>query len=195
MVDGNGDDERKTKYFILSIFICVFAGSFQEKVFKIRYVPNYLVEKWSNPTNLVKKWDKPNFTIHRIVWSTEIFDFSNYLVRWIIRLSESIDSPIFLMHRIRKTRKKYGYNISSVNGVAKFVKERLYPYNGTQQVLWNGIALECYDIEGQGSTDWSVHEKELYFPDSQEFWTFELNIFPLKTGHRPLIRTGPWSPV
>ena len=105
MVDGNGDDERKTKYFILSIFICVFAGSFQEKVFKIRYVPNYLVEKWSNPTNLVKKWDKPNFTIHRIVWSTEIFDFSNYLVRWIIRLSESIDSPIFLMHRIRKTRK------------------------------------------------------------------------------------------
>ena len=57
------------------------------------------------------------------------------------------------MHRIRKTRKKYGYNISSVNGVAEFVKERLYPYNGTQQVLWNGIALECYDIEGQGSTD------------------------------------------
>ena len=78
------------------------------------------------------------------------------------------------MHRIRKTRKKYGYNISSVNGVAEFVKERLYPYNGTQQVLWNGIALECYNIEGQGSTDRSVQEEvELYFPDSQEFSTFD----------------------
>ena len=153
---------------------------------------------WSKNDQIRRIWWKNEInriSIHRIVWSTEIFDFSNYLVRWIIRLSESIDSPIFLMHRIRKTRKKYGYNISSVNGVAEFVKERLYPYNGTQQVLLNGIALECYDIEGQGSTDWSVHEKELYFPDSQEFWTFDLNIFPLKTGHRPLIRTGPWSPV
>ena len=153
---------------------------------------------WSKNDQIRRIWWKNEInriSIHRIVWSTEIFDFSKCSVHWIIRLSESIDSPIFLMHRIRKTRKKYGYNISSVNGVAEFVKERLYPYNGTQQVLLNGIALECYDIEGQGSTDWSVHEKELYFPDSQEFWTFDLNIFPMKTGHRPLIRTGPWSPV
>lgn len=70
MVDGSTEDERKTKYFILSIFICVFAGSFQ-----------------------------------------------------------------------------YGYNISSVNGVAEFVKDRLYPYNGTEQVLLNGNALKCFNIE------------------------------------------------
>ena len=57
------------------------------------------------------------------------------------------------MHRIVKNRKKYGYNISSVNGVAEFVKERLYPYNGTEQVLLDGIALECFDIKGQGSKD------------------------------------------
>ena len=34
-----------------------------------------------------------------------------------------------------------------MNGVAEFVKERLYPYNGTEQVLLDGTALECYNIE------------------------------------------------
>ena len=182
-----------------NILFCQFLFVFLRDHFRKRFSKFSTFQIiWSKNDQIRRIWWKNEInriSIHRIVWSTEIFDFSNYLVRWIIRLSKSIDSPIFLMHRIRKTRKKYGYNISSVNGVAEFVKERLYPYNGTQQVLLNGIALECYDIEGQGSTDWSVHEKELYFPDSQEFWTFDLNIFPMKTGHRPLIRTGPWSPV
>ena len=169
MVDGNGDDERKTKYFILSIFICVFAGSFQE-IFEIQIV--------QIRTSLVKKRDKPNFSRHRIVQSTEIIDSSNYVVHWIARLPESVDAPNL------KNRKKYGYNISSVNGVAEFVKERLYPFNGTEQVLLNGIALECYNIEGQGSTDWSVRNKgRLYFPDSQDFSTFDsfqtLKFFPV----------------
>ena len=65
MVDGNGDDERKTKYFILSIFICVFAGSFQEKVFKIRFVSLF---------------DPPKYLISRIIWFVELFDCPNRLI-------------------------------------------------------------------------------------------------------------------
>ena len=57
MVDGNGDDERKTKYFILSIFICVFAGSFQERIFEIQIVQIFLVE---------------NYQIERVWWKNEI---------------------------------------------------------------------------------------------------------------------------
>ena len=34
-----------------------------------------------------------------------------------------------------------------MNGVAGFVKERLYPYNGTEQVLLDGNALDCFNIE------------------------------------------------
>lgn len=67
---ADGGEEKKTNFFILSIFICVFAGSFQ-----------------------------------------------------------------------------YGFNISSVNGVASFVKDSLYPFNGTESVLLDNVVLECYDIE------------------------------------------------
>ena len=155
MVDGNGDDERKTKYFILSIFICVFAGSFQERFWKFGSFQIFLL-KIPKSDESGENRDLSNFWIHRIVWSPEIFDLSNCSVHRIVRFLESVDLPIFLVHRILKTEKKYGYNISSVNGVAEFVKERLYPYNGTEQVLLDGIALECFNIEGQGSKDWSV---------------------------------------
>ena len=65
----------------------------------------------------------------------------NSLTSWIIGFTELSENLIW------KTDKKYGYNISSVNGVAEFVKERLYPYNGTEQVLLDGNALDCYNIE------------------------------------------------
>ena len=92
----------------------------------------------------IESFDPPKYLIYRIVRFIELFDFSNRLIY------RFFGAPNF------KNRKKYGYNISSVNGVAEFVKERLYPYNGTEQVLLDGIALECFNIEGQGSKDSSV---------------------------------------
>jgi len=93
MVDGNGDDERKTKYFILSIFICVFAGSFQETVLKIWFVSNIFVKN-----------SKSNES-RRIFGFIESFDPPKYLIYRIGRFFESVDLPIFLVHRILKTEK------------------------------------------------------------------------------------------
>ena len=180
MVDGNGDDERKTKYFILSIFICVFAGSFQETVVKLGWFQIFLskILKFNESCGklrFIEFFDPPKCSIHRIVRSTESFDWPNSLINQIFRFTELFDSPNwsihrivrfidFLIHWIRKTGKKYGYNISSVNGVAEFVKERLYPYNGTEQVLLDGNALECFNIEGQGFKDWLVDKTfDFYF--------------------------------
>ena len=96
------------------------------------------------------------------------------------------------MHRILKTVKKYGYNISSVNGVAEFVKERLYPYNGTEQVLLDGIALECFNIEGQGSMDWSVLNF-IYWQKVELDWLSELVRALCKTAMLVMAQTVRWD--
>ena len=105
MVDGNGDDERKTKYFILSIFICVFAGSFQETVFKIWFVSNIFVKNskirriwWKSRS--VEFLNSSNRLIPRNIWFIELFGSSNCSISRIGWFTDFFGAPNF------KNRKK-----------------------------------------------------------------------------------------
>ena len=182
---------REKRNILFCQFLFVFLRDHFRKRFSKFSSLKFFVRKLSNRTNLVKKRDEPNFSSHRIVQSTEIFDSPNYLVHWIIRLSESIDSPIlFLMHRVWKPRKSM-----VITSLVWMVSQNLLKRDFILTMEHNKF---YWMASHWHVTIWKVRDlrTDQYMKKSSYIFPIDLNIeiFPFKTGHRPLIRTRPWSP-